>query len=111
MNIEMQEGVIGMEQYELAELVISRQEETFHLRFASAQLVIVTDLGSKLWYVDVSGISQTGMLQALNVSEDIKVDLEAVTAGGRRYRGTGYMHPNVIHQAAAIRGDGELVID
>ncbi|MCQ6559598.1 hypothetical protein [Paenibacillus mendelii] len=98
-----------MDTYLLAELTIRQSEETTKLVFAGAQLVIVTDTGSRLWYIDIDGMTQTSLLRAFNESENIRVELKAITAGGRTFEGTGYLHPNVQHHAAAIRGDGELM--
>ncbi|MBD2848460.1 hypothetical protein IDH44_25035 [Paenibacillus sp. IB182496] len=97
-----------MEQYELTELLIAQQQQDYTLHFSSAQLVVVTELGSRLWYIDVNGIAETELLESFSRSENIRIELQAVTAGGRRYEGIGYLHPNPAHQAAAIRGDGEL---
>ncbi|GGF99642.1 hypothetical protein [Paenibacillus abyssi] len=97
-----------MEQFELAELIITLHEENTRLNFTSAQLVIVAELGSILWYIDINGISQNDVLIAFSKSEDIRIKLNAVTAGGRSFEGVGYFHPNVQHHAAAIRGDGKL---
>ncbi len=43
-----------------------------------------------------------------NESEDIRIDLTGLTARGHSFEAVGYFHPNVMHHAAAIRGDGEL---
>ncbi|UVI28735.1 hypothetical protein [Paenibacillus spongiae] len=97
-----------MDTYMLAELTIRQFDESTKLIFSGAQLVIVTDTGSRLWYIDIDGMTQTSLLRSFNESENIRVELTAVTAGGRAFEGTGYLHPNVQHHAAAIRGEGEL---
>lgn len=98
-----------MEQYELAEIRIrSTQRQSWQLAFASAQLVVVTEMGSRLWYLDVNGIADDGLLQHFYTAEEIGIELELITAGGKRLAGSGYLHANPRHQAAAIRGQGEL---
>ena len=97
-----------MDTYELAELYLRRQEQAIRLTFADARLAVVTEAGSRLWYIDVNGVVQTGLLAQLAESDNLRFELTAVTAGGRKFEGVGYLHPNVKHQAAAIRGDGEL---
>jgi hypothetical protein len=53
-------------------------------------------------------MTQTSLLRMFSESEDIRVELSGVTAGGRPFEAVGYFHPNEMHRAAAIRGDGEL---
>ncbi|PZD94813.1 hypothetical protein DNH61_16085 [Paenibacillus sambharensis] len=97
-----------MESFELAELTVRQEGLNCRLSFTSAYLAVVSDLGSRLWYIDVNGVVQTDLLQQFHTSDNIRVELSAVTAGGRRFEGAGYLHPNINVQAAAIRGDGEL---
>ncbi|WP_020617615.1 hypothetical protein [Paenibacillus daejeonensis] len=97
-----------MEQFELAEIQMTSQSDKHQLMFASAQLVVVTEMGSRLWYVDVNGIADEALLQYYYTAEDIQIELELITAGGKRVNGSGFFHANPKHQAAAIRGDGEL---
>ncbi|EXX84714.1 hypothetical protein BG53_10445 [Paenibacillus darwinianus] len=97
-----------MDVFELAELHIAQEGMNCKLLFTSAQLAVTTDLGSRLWYIDVNGITQTDVLTRFWTSSDIRIELAAVTAGGRRFEGVGYLHPNVPHNAAAIRGEGAL---
>jgi len=97
-----------MDTYALAELRLRRREQDVRLTFDDARLAVVTEAGSRLWYIDVNGIAQTGLLEQLADSGDLRFELTAVTADGRRFEGVGYVHPNVRHHAAAIRGDGEL---
>ena len=97
-----------METYMLAELVMKQNGIATKLVFTSAQLVIVTDAGFKLWYIEVDGITQSDLLRAFGQSENIRVELTGVTSGGRAFEAAGYFHPNEAHHAAAIRGDGEL---
>ncbi|MFS0723335.1 hypothetical protein [Paenibacillus sp. 1P07SE] len=98
-----------MEQFELAEIHMTSQQQTLELLFASAQLVVVTELGSRLWYLDVNGVADEALLQHYYTAENITIELELITLGGKRLSGTGYFHANPKHQAAAIRGEGELV--
>ncbi|QHW33327.1 hypothetical protein GZH47_22715 [Paenibacillus rhizovicinus] len=97
-----------METYHVAELSITYEGVTTKLSFRAAQLVVVTDAGYKLWYLEVDGMTQHALLQMFNETDQIGVALNGVTAGGRPFAGSGYFHPNVPHSAAAIRGDGEL---
>ncbi|MBW7456919.1 hypothetical protein K0U00_23055 [Paenibacillus sepulcri] len=92
----------------LAELTIARNGASTRLVFTSAQLVIVTEAGFRLWYIDLDGITQTSLLREFEQSEDIRVDLSGVTQGGQAFKAVGYLHPNTKHHAAAIRGDGVL---
>jgi hypothetical protein len=99
-----------METFQLAELHLKQHGLELQLRYDDAQLAIVTETGSRLWYIDVNGVKETELLQKLSDNEyDLRFDLIAVTAGGQRFEGIGYLHPNVKHHAAAIRGDGELI--
>ncbi|MBB3114379.1 hypothetical protein FHS18_006500 [Paenibacillus phyllosphaerae] len=97
-----------METYQVAELSITQHDQTTKLLFTQAQLFIVTDTGYRLWYIDIDGMPQSSLLHAFNESSDLRVELQGITAGGRKIEGTGFLHPNVMHHAAAIRGDGEL---
>jgi len=97
-----------MDTYELSELYLGRQGQEIRLSFADARLAVVTETGSRLWYIDVNGVAQTELLAQLADSDHLRFEITAVTAGGRKFEGVGYLHPNVKHQAAAIRGDGEL---
>ncbi|WP_028562080.1 hypothetical protein [Paenibacillus pinihumi] len=97
-----------MEQYELIELNIARNGTEEKLEFTSAKLVIVTEMGSRLWYIDADGITQHQLLADFSVSEDIGVMLRGITAGGKSFGGHGFFHANTQHQAAAIRGNGEI---
>ncbi|REE85110.1 hypothetical protein A8990_11327 [Paenibacillus taihuensis] len=97
-----------METYHLAELSITYNEITTRLAFTAAQLVVVTETGFKLWYIEIDGMTQTSLLHMFNESEHIGVEIAGITAGGKPFKAYGYFHPNVQHHAAAIRGDGEL---
>lgn len=97
-----------METYHVAELSITHGGTTTKLSFRAAQLVVVSDAGYKLWYVEIDGMTQHALLRMFNETDQIGVALHGITAGGRPFSGTGYFHPNEQHQAAAIRGDGEL---
>lgn len=97
-----------METIQLKDIKIVYQQQMKELPFQSAELVLVSDYGSKLWYVDVNGVQDSELLQWFGQSEDIRVELYATAADGRTFNGTAYLHPNEPHQAAALRGDGEL---
>ncbi|QJD87542.1 hypothetical protein [Cohnella herbarum] len=97
-----------METYDLAELVITQDSQTWPLEFSRAKLMIVSEYGTRLWYIDVDGITDEGLLGRFAESEEIGVGMSAITIGGRRLEGKGFFHPNPQHRAAAIRGDGQL---
>ena len=97
-----------METFDLSELRIAQDGWSAALAFASAKLTVVSDSGVRLWYIDAEGIAQTDVLERFLESENIRVELAAVTAGGRRFEGVGYFHPTPAHRAAAIRGDDVL---
>lgn len=79
-----------MEQYELIELNIARNGTEEKLEFTSAKLVIVTEMGSRLWYIDADGITQHQLLADFSVSEDIGVMLRGITAGGKSFGDTAF---------------------
>ncbi|GGG77666.1 hypothetical protein [Paenibacillus radicis (ex Gao et al. 2016)] len=98
-----------METIELAAITIEFGARSEQLSFASAELVIVSDYGSRLWYANADGITDRELLGWFGQSEDIQIYLRAVARDGRLFEGTAYLHPNELHQAAAIRGDGLLL--
>ena len=71
-----------MDTYLLEELSIKHLGITTKLNYTTAQLVVVTDTGYRLWYIDVDGITQTSLLHMFNESEDIRIDLTGLTARG-----------------------------
>ncbi|RIX52835.1 hypothetical protein D3P08_11745 [Paenibacillus nanensis] len=98
-----------METTPLSAITISYEEESFRaLSFRKAELVVVTQYGDKLWYIDAEGIDDAGLLAWFGSSENIRVELVATAEDGGQWQGTGYLHPNEHNRAAAIRGDGEL---
>lgn len=97
-----------METYDLAELVITQDSQTWPLVFSRAKLMIVSEYGTRLWYIDIDGLTDDGLLRRFAESEEIGVGMSATTIGGRRLEGRGFFHPNPQHRAAAIRGDGQL---
>jgi len=97
-----------VETYDLAELVIEQRSQTWNLVFSRAKLVIVSDHGTRLWYVDVDGLTDEELLRRFSESDRIEVGMRTTTIGGRRLEGDGFLHPNLKHRAAAIRGDGPL---
>jgi hypothetical protein len=98
-----------MEAFELIAIEITYQQQTRGLTFTSAGLIRVTDYGDRLWYIDVNGMADRELLAWFGQSEDIAVQLTAIGRNGQTFRGKGYLHPNVTHMAAAIRGEGELL--
>lgn len=97
-----------METFELIAFEMTYQHHTVQLSFTSAELVRVTEYGDRLWYVDINGVGDRELLAWFGRSEDIGVELTAVAKSGQTFHGKGYFHPNEPHQAAAVRGDGEL---
>ncbi|MBW7474431.1 hypothetical protein K0T92_06710 [Paenibacillus oenotherae] len=97
-----------MDTYQLESLSITYDDQTTRLQYTSAGLVVVTDTGYRLWYIEVDGMTQLELLQAFHERDNIRVALTGKTASGQQFEGIGYLHPNVAHHAAAIRGDGEL---
>lgn len=97
-----------METFEIINIEITFQQGTTQLDFTSAELVRVTEFGSRLWYVDINGVVDHELLKWFGQSQNIEVQLAAVAKSGQTFRGKGYLHPNEQHQAAAIRGDDEL---
>ncbi len=97
-----------METYELAELAISQGTQTWSLAFTRAKLMIVSEYGTRLWYIDIDGMKDEKLLKKFAESEEIGVYVRTTTIGGRHMEGNGFFHPNPQHLAAAIRGDGQL---
>ncbi|BBI32168.1 hypothetical protein [Cohnella abietis] len=97
-----------METFELSELVISQGSEVWNLSFSSAKLMIVSEYGSRLWFIDVEGLSDEALLNKFAESDEIGVSVQTATIEGRKMDGRAFFHPNPQHHAAAIRGDGPL---
>lgn len=97
-----------METYELANLTVTQEAFESAISYAKAKLYIITEYGSKHWYIELDGVTDDALLRRFSESEDIAVTLEGATAGGRKVSGSGYFHPNPTHRAAAIRGEGHL---
>ncbi|OMF35989.1 hypothetical protein BK133_09905 [Paenibacillus sp. FSL H8-0548] len=98
-----------METFKIIAFEMIYQQETIQLSFSTAELVRVTEHGDRLWYVDINGVDDQELLARFGRSEDIAIALTAVASSGQTFRGKGYFHPNEPHQAAAVRGDGELL--
>ncbi|MFF2888950.1 hypothetical protein [Paenibacillus sp. NPDC057967] len=99
-----------METIELTAITIGyAQHSSYKVAFEKAVLVIVTDYGDKLWYIDADGVKDKALLAWFGQNEDIRVQLTAKAITGEEYHGTAYFHPNEPSFAAAIRGDGELL--
>lgn len=97
-----------MESYDLAELVVKQDAQDWHLVFSRARLTVVSDHGTRLWYVDIDGVADEALLRKFSETERIDIAASMTTIGGRRLKGNGFLHPNPRHRAAAIRGDGPL---
>ncbi|MGN7456426.1 hypothetical protein ACTHPH_16575 [Paenibacillus pasadenensis] len=98
-----------METYPLLLLTLTHGGWTKELEMESAELALVTDAGSRLWYIDVNGVADSELLDYFYTASDIGVEVSALTKDGRRLEGTAYFHANKLHRAAALRGDGELI--
>lgn len=98
-----------MEHYELAALTVTEAGIERPLAFKRAKLTVVSEYGTRLWYIDADGISDASLLARFAEAEDIGVAVSTVTIGGKSLSGRGYLHPNPSNRSAAIRGDGELV--
>lgn len=97
-----------METIEIISIELTYQQQTKELSFSKAELIVLSDYGSKLWYVDVSEVEDRELLRWFGQSEDIEVKLQLLSRDGRSFHGAAYFHPNEPHQAAAIRGEGIL---
>jgi hypothetical protein len=97
-----------VETYELAELAIAQGNQSWNLAFTRAKLMIVSEFGTRLWYIDIDGMKDESLLRSFAESEEIGIYATMTTIGGRRMEGNGFFHPNPQHLAAAIRGDGQL---
>lgn len=97
-----------METFELSALEIRHNDTAHSLTFARAELVVVTEAYEKSWYIDVTETTNAALLDYFSRSEDIRIELSAITKSGTVLRGTGYLHANAPVRSAAIRGVGEL---
>lgn len=97
-----------MKPFELTSLTVTEKEINRPLTFARASLTVVSDHGTKLWYIDVDGIADEALLRRFAESEEIGVYVEAVTTQGLKWSGQAFFHPNPAVRSAAIRGDGAL---
>lgn len=100
-----------METFELTAIELAFQGKAVQLSFQDAVLVIVTEYGDRLWYIDINGVHNEGLLEEFGQMEDIRVEVKATSAKtAQTFTGIGYFHPNKPNEAAAIRGDGELAL-
>jgi hypothetical protein len=97
-----------METYELVDLSVTQGTLTAALTFSQAKLMIVSDHGTRLWFIDVEGMTDTRLLKHFAESFEIDITIQATTIGGRQLAGKAFFHPNPQHHAAAIRGNGQL---
>lgn len=97
-----------METYELASMTVTEGGIPKPVAFARAKLTVVAEYGTRMWYIDADGISDTGLLRRFSETDEIGVDISAFTIGGKSLSGRGFFHPNLPNRSAAIRGDGEL---
>jgi len=99
-----------METFQLITIELAYEDQVIQLDYVEAVLVIVTQYGDRLWYIDINGVNNEGLLSRFNQMENIRVTVQANAKSGQTYSGIGYFHPNEPHKAAAIRGDQELQI-
>jgi len=97
-----------METFELSALEIRHNDTAQSLTFARAELIVVTEAYEKSWYIDVTESTNAELLEHFSRSEDIRVEVTAITGKGAVLRGIGYLHANAPVRSAAIRGVGEL---
>ncbi|ANE46204.1 hypothetical protein SY83_07890 [Paenibacillus swuensis] len=97
-----------METYEIVYMEMLNKGNMDVLDFFKAELIVVEELGTRNWYVDVSGIRDRPLLDRYSYSDDIRVELKLRTADGDELTGDGYFHPKLAALGAAIRGDGRL---
>lgn len=100
-----------METIEIQQITLAdpNAAETIELALTKAELVLVTEYGSKLWYIDVTGAGPASLLDHYYSSEHILVSVTAGAADGRSFQGKAYFHANVLKQACVLRGDDELI--
>ncbi|GFN31108.1 hypothetical protein [Paenibacillus xylaniclasticus] len=89
--------------------ITSSDGTTRELSFLSAELFIVTEFGSRQWYIDTTEAGPVDLLDHYYTSDEIKVRLAAAAADGRQFEGIAYVHSNVPKQACVLRGDDELL--
>lgn len=98
-----------VEQIALTHIAISNEKwDHRDIHFTEAKVMLVTQYGDRLWYVDVDGVSDGELLDWFSSSENIAVSMVARSSDGEVLEGAGFLHPNTLHRAAAIRGAGEL---
>jgi hypothetical protein len=97
-----------METYELALLHLIQGAADRPVPFSRAKLMVVSEYGTRMWYIDAEGIRDAALLNHYAKSEEIGVRVRATTIGGKKLEGDGFFHPNPQHRSAAIRGNGEL---
>ncbi|MWC29028.1 hypothetical protein [Paenibacillus sp. MMS18-CY102] len=100
-----------METFQIQQITLADHSEatTIELALTSAELVLITEHGSKLWYIDVTGAGPASLLDHYYSSEHILVSVTALAADGRTFQGKAYFHANVPKQACVLRGDDELI--
>ncbi|WP_127534703.1 hypothetical protein [Paenibacillus kobensis] len=100
---------MAMEVIPIQQITITGNDgEARELSFSSAELFIVTDHGSRQWYIDTNEAGPAQLLDLYYTSDNIQVRLSAAAADGRHFEGTAYFHSNVPKQACVLRGDDEL---
>lgn len=97
-----------MNTFQLVDLQVVQHGVATKVKFTKGELVVIADSGFVQWYVDLEGVTDQVWLQHFYDSTDLKVELQANTRGGKVFAGIGYIHVNVSHQAAVIRGDDVL---
>lgn len=103
----MQEDVL--ECYPLKAVKIVYMDTETLLHFSEAILYVDTADIEYSWFVDMSDVAETGLLERLSQALDIRVMLYARTQSELEIAGEGFLHPNLSAQHAALKGEGELI--
>jgi|GEM_PF-1188722 len=101
---------MAMETIPVTQITITGSDgEARELSFSSAELFIVTDFGSRQWYIDTNDAGPADLLDHYYTSDSIRISLAASSVDGRRFEGIAYFHSNVPKRACVLRGDDELL--
>jgi hypothetical protein len=98
-----------LQQLELSKITLIQHGEPTPLHFESAYLFIHTEPFSMSWFVDLTKVENTELMERLQKSNDIHIVLQAVSVHGHSLVGEGYIYPSLKDNNAAIRGNGELL--
>jgi len=92
----------------LISIRLSQADQHFDLKFASAKMHIVSDLLERGWFVDIQGLDNPGLAEALFTADNIRMYMHAVTAEGVRLEGDCYAHPLMDASGINLKGEGRL---